>query len=652
MTTNFNWATVLSSEPLAVAADGPRGAYVLATNNTIVQLDSKGRERWKQTFTGWPAIRRIATTPAGSLIVAGNFTGQFTIGDSTYRLDNPFQSSTFIAEFDSAHARRWVTYVLTAKGLMSQPVSLAANSSGSILVFGQQANTGIPFLCTFDADGRFLNANTYGAPTIPAPQAVVVAPDSQGEALLAITERTRTGSYGLLVATKEDTLGWHSYIDQALGVNAFRSYDTSPLGLALDKDDNAVVLSNYTLTDKTIGLSIETGQVLLRYAASGQNQWVKTGVSRADSAVAMGVLSDQAGAFVVYGGYNGPYDQSTNEYGPADYISVAGYAPTGALRWSTRLNAPAGADRLIGAARAADGSVLLLGKTTGTLTLGTLSITGTPASPAYYLTQLQPFVLRPAPTSVVLCAGSSAPLSGTYAGYFEQAPVIQLSNAQGDFTAAQSVGTIPIGTVGNLFSVSSFTSTVPLAASVAAGTGYRLRAISPLPSYTGEPISVTVGTAPSIPAVAQSGEELVVSTSSVAGVTYQWYTNSRQPVAGATSPRFRPGGGGAYYVVAMSGGCSSLPSEALNYVITAAEPTTELLTVYPNPATDRVWVRWQTGVAAGRFDLADLTGRLVRQQVKTGEVTELIVSGLPAGMYLLTLQVDGLPTQVRKVLVR
>ncbi|RYF72365.1 MAG: hypothetical protein EOO39_12280, partial [Cytophagaceae bacterium] len=568
VTRNFTWVSTLPAEPLAVVADGPRGSYVLLKNNTLVQLDASGRERWKQSFSDWPTIQRITVTATGSLVMAGAFTGQFTVGDSTYRLDNALQSSTFVAEFDSTHNRRWLTYVLTPKGLMSQPVSLATDATGSVLVFGRRATASVPFLCTFDADGRFVNATTYGTPTIPSPQPVVVAADSRGGARLVTSEPTRSGSFGLLMATDEDTVRWSTYLDQSLGGNATQTYYTTPIDLALDNADNALVLSNYTLTDRTLGIPIETGQVLLRYDASGRNQWVKTGVSRLDSAVATGLLVDQAGAFVVFGGYNGPYDQNTNEYGPADYIDVAGYAPTGNLRWSTRLNAPNGADRIIDAAHTDNGSLLLLGKTTGTLALGTLSVVGTSAAPAYYLTQLQPFVLLPTATKTVLCAGSSVPLSGTYTGYFETGLVLQLSNAQGDFAAAQSIGNVPIGAAGNLFNVTNFTVTAPLAASMAAGAGYLMRAVSPLPSYFGDPVAVTVNTSPAIPAVAQAGDELVVSTSNVAGVTYQWYTNARQPVEGATSSRFRPTGAGAYYVVASSSGCPSLPSEALNYIIT------------------------------------------------------------------------------------
>ncbi|NID11438.1 T9SS type A sorting domain-containing protein [Fibrivirga algicola] len=653
VTSNFTWVTTLAAEPLAVVADGPRGAYVLTKGNTIVLLDSKGRERWKQTFTDWPTIRRIATSPTGNLLVAGDFKSQFTIGDSTYSLGDASQSSTFVAQFDSTHTRRWITYVLTPQGLMSQAVSLGTDVTGSVSVFGRQTSTNVPFLCNFDSDGRFIQATTYGVPIIPSPSAVVAVADSRGGSRLGITERSRTSTFGLLVATDADTIQWRAFIDEALGApTSSRSYDTAPVDLALDKADNLIALSSYTLQDRSIGLPIESGQALIRYDASGKKLWVKTGVSRSDSAVAIGLLTDQGGAFVAYGGYNGPYDQSTNQYGPSDYISLAGYAPNGSIRWSISQNAPTGTDRLISAARANNGALLLLGKTTGTLNLGTLSVTGTAAEPAYYLAQLQPFVLRPTAGPAVLCAGSSVPLSGTYTGHFEESPVLQLSDEQGNFSTPQVVGNVPIGVPGNLFNVSSFTLTVPLPGSLAAGTGYRLRAVAPLPNYIGDPLSVTVGVAPPIPAVAQAGDELVASTTATTNVSYQWYANNRQPVAGATNPRFRPTDSGAYYVVTMSGGCPSLPSEALNYVITATEPLVSPATVYPNPASGRIWVRWPTYGAAGQLYLTDLLGRTVRQQEQTGEVTELDISKLSAGVYLLTLRTEGQPAQVHKIWVR
>lgn len=105
-------------------------------------------------------------------------------------------------------------------------------------------------------------------------------------------------------------------------------------------------------------------------------------------------------------------------------------------------------------------------------------------------------------------------------------------------------------------------------------------------------------------------------------------------------------------MVTTSGGCPSLPSEALNYIITATEPSLNTITVYPNPASNQFRVRWLNNGATGQLALTDFLGRTVRQQPQTGEVTEFNVSELEAGTYLLTLRAEGIKTQVRKVQVR
>ncbi len=651
---SFPWVATLPAEPLAIAADGPRGSYVLLTGNTLLQLDTKGRERWRQTLTGWPTVQRIVTDGAGRLVIAGSFTGQFTVADSTYQLDDYQQRSTFVAQFDSTHARRWVTYVLARAGRIGQATSLATDQSGAVFVYGREDERGVPLLAHFDADGRFIDAQRYGAPTNPPPDPGTVAADAGGHARFTLTERSSRSTYGVLAATDDDTLRWQTYLHTALGPDAAQRYDTTPIGLALDRQDNAVVLVNYALRDRLLGSTIENGQLLLRYTSAGQNQWVKAGVTRPDSAVGSRLMVDPAGAFVVAGGYDGPFYLATNSYGTADYVSLAGYAPTGQLRWTYRMNAPNGNDRITGAARAENGSLLLLGKTTGVLSLESLTLTATPAAPAYYLANLQPFELRPAAGSVTLCAGSTATIKGTYRGYFEQVPVLQLSDSQGNFDKVQSIAAVPIGVPGNLFSVADFALSIPLSATTPPGMSYRLRAVSPLPIYTGDPVSVTIAVAPPTPKIAQNGDELGISGTATAGLTYQWYSNNQMPVVGATSPTFKPISTGAYYLVATADGCGSVPSEALNFVITATEPA-PMITVYPNPATHQLWVRWPftpNQPQTSHLRLTNLVGQAVRQTTRTGELTELPLTDLPAGLYLLSIQADGQPAEVHKVWVK
>jgi Secretion system C-terminal sorting domain len=656
VTSKFVWTVSLPSQPLAVAADGPRGAYVLLKGNTLVQFDAQGRQRWQQTFTDWPAIQRIATTPAGELVLAGTFTGQFTLGDSTYRLAEDYHTSTFVVELNINHAKKWATYVISPDGLMRSPTSLATDASGAVLALGSKTDGGNPFLARFDSDGRFTGSQVYGGATVPPPNAVAMAANSQGMALVSIAERTRTSSSGVLALVTDDSLYWRTYMGESLSNTADRRFDTQPLSLATDRRDNTVVLANYTQIDQTLGRLVETGQALLRYDANGKNTWLKTGVTRTDSAVATGLVADPAGAFVVFGGYEGEYTPETNQYSSADYISLASYSPEGALRWTTRLNATNGNDRLLNVARADNGSLLLLGSTTGTLPA--LSLTGSAASPAYFLTNLQPFELQPVADArpVVLCAGGQTTLRGQYAGHFEQPLTLQLSDDKGVFGSgtlqSQTLATVSIGVPGSLFTANDFAVSIPVASTLAPGTGYQLRAVSALPEYIGAALSVSVAQAPGSPTVEQAGAELVASSTATSGITFQWYTAGNQPVAGATSARFRPSQPGTYYAVAVTNGCASLASEALSFILLAAEPTAEV-SVYPNPVSDRLLVQWPAAIGTnGRLDLTDLNGRSVRQQARTGEVTEVSVRELPTGLYLLNLQADGQPRLVRKVMVR
>jgi hypothetical protein len=656
LTTKFTWSVSLPGQPVAVASDGPRGAYVLLKGNTVLQLDPQGRQQWKQTFADWPTIQRITTTPTGQLVLAGSFTGQFTLGDSTYYLAEAYHTSTFIAKLDINHAKQWVTYVISPDGLMRTPTSLATDATGAVLALGIKADGGNPFLCRFDSDGRFTGSRVYGGPSVPPPNGIAMTTNSQGMALLSIAERTRTSSSGVLALVTDDSLYWRTYMGESLGNTEARRFDTQPLGIATDRRDNTVVLANYTQIDQLLGSRVESGQALLRYDANGKNTWLKTGVVRPDSAVAAGLVADPAGAFVVFGGYEGTYTPELNQYSTEDYISLAGYSPEGNLRWTTRLNATNGNDRLLNVARAENGSLLLLGSTTGTLS--SLSVTGSAAAPAYFLANLQPFELQPVADAkpVVLCAGSQTTLRGQYAGYFEQPLTLKLSDAKGLFAddpqKAQALATISIGVPGNLFSVNNFAVSVPVASSQPMGTGYRLRAVSGLPEYIGASVSVTVAQAPGIPAIEQVADELVVSTAATPGVTFQWYAAGSTPVAGATSARFRPTQPGTYYAVAMRDGCASLASEALNFIVLANEPTPEI-TVYPNPTTDHLLVQWPAAIGTnGTLELTDLNGRTLQQKPRTGEVTELSVRDLPTGLYLLNLNAEGQQRVVRKIMVR
>jgi hypothetical protein len=76
----------------------------------------------------------------------------------------------------------------------------------------------------------------------------------------------------------------------------------------------------------------------------------------------------------------------------------------------------------------------------------------------------------------------------------------------------------------------------------------------------------------------------------------------------------------------------------------------ETISVYPNPAADRVTVRWQDGLAA-RVSLVAATGASAAPAVESMSATELDVSHLADGLYFVRVEVAGQRAAVRRVVV-
>lgn len=148
---------------------------------------------------------------------------------------------------------------------------------------------------------------------------------------------------------------------------------------------------------------------------------------------------------------------------------------------------------------------------------------------------------------------------------------------------------------------------------------------------------------PPKPVVSQVANS-TLTVNQTAGV--QWYvrtdTKPGAPVPNATGPSLVPFASGQYYVITTLNGCSSPPSEALNFILTALnEPATSLsVRVVPNPITDRLRLEIeQPERSAVQIQLLDASGRAVRLfqlPAFTGKKqAEWPLYGLPAGAYLV-----------------
>ncbi|MEM6772814.1 MAG: GEVED domain-containing protein, partial [Bacteroidota bacterium] len=79
---------------------------------------------------------------------------------------------------------------------------------------------------------------------------------------------------------------------------------------------------------------------------------------------------------------------------------------------------------------------------------------------------------------------------------------------------------------------------------------------------------------------------------------------------------------------------------------------TEEWTVFPNPAYNLTRVRWERGLNAAGIRLFDATGRLLQDIPAVAGFVDIPVGALPAGVYLVELQLRDGRTGLRKLVVR
>lgn len=135
--------------------------------------------------------------------------------------------------------------------------------------------------------------------------------------------------------------------------------------------------------------------------------------------------------------------------------------------------------------------------------------------------------------------------------------------------------------------------------------------------------------------VTQNGGTL---SADLGGATYQWIdcaTNA--PIAGATNQSFTPTVDGSYAVIVTdvcsdTSTCFPMTPSGLN------ELGVQQFSVYPNPAETNITVQWEAqGLTAVEARLIDLQGRVAKTTVLEAESSEISISELQSGIYLLEL---------------
>lgn len=155
-------------------------------------------------------------------------------------------------------------------------------------------------------------------------------------------------------------------------------------------------------------------------------------------------------------------------------------------------------------------------------------------------------------------------------------------------------------------------------------------------------LSVTV--VPSAaPTITQSNDTLYCSAAS----SYQWYYNGN-PISGATDPYYVPTQSGTYAVVVTdANGC---PSEQASITVTIVATQVAIeagWAFYPNPSRGLLRVQRPEG-QSGDYQVwvCDAAGKAL---LRADNATELDLGRLDAGLYFVTVRVDGHPIATSKI---
>ena len=139
--------------------------------------------------------------------------------------------------------------------------------------------------------------------------------------------------------------------------------------------------------------------------------------------------------------------------------------------------------------------------------------------------------------------------------------------------------------------------------------------------------------------VSINGNNLVATSGFV---SYQWYNNNNNPIAGATSSIFTPTATGIYYVaVTDANGCAD-NSYLIEYNMTSLENYSLSTKIFPNPTREKITITSEHTIKS--VSLYNSIGNqllLVNNNENNMKETKLDLSTFTKGIYLLKININN-----------
>ncbi|PTX14919.1 putative secreted protein (Por secretion system target) [Pontibacter mucosus] len=312
------------NDPKAIVLDGMGGVYVAGTSQgdgkdfaTVKYAEATGAQLWAARYSrsmGDDEVSDLAVDGAGGVYVTGRSAGTSTLTD--------FTTVRYQAQ-DGQQA--WVKHYADSQGRTSIARTLAVGERGEVYVTGQSyGHNSIASLVTL----AYHSAD--GAEKWRVEQSDLSSPGDRSIVLAGTSGQVYTVGSAYKTAMRDSDY----IISQYSAAEGTQLWTTRFEGLSSTKDAGSAVVvdaAGYTyVAGNTYSLGKQTGGVVVKYAPSGEQLWVRQydeeKVERFDA-----IALDNAGGVYVAG--------TTNQY---DYLTMKLQAEDGGIAWLATYDGGAG----------------------------------------------------------------------------------------------------------------------------------------------------------------------------------------------------------------------------------------------------------------------------------------------------------------------
>jgi alpha-amylase len=161
--------------------------------------------------------------------------------------------------------------------------------------------------------------------------------------------------------------------------------------------------------------------------------------------------------------------------------------------------------------------------------------------------------------------------------------------------------------------------------------------------------NIVITVSPDVPAISFTHGELTTNSTGSLQWYYGLFSNTQQPISGATNQTYVPTQNGYYSVVLTdANGCSAMSNKLQITNVGMEIPATSAIKMYPSPASEYFVIE---GMQGNMATLSDMSGRVIKQYLLYESVNYIDCSDLMEGVYVVKIKTERNETHTGKLVI-